>query len=294
MLAAEYERHGHEVLIYDYNFWGKQFAEFRRMAGRVHAVHFIGAVGLRKIWHAWILRYKMKTTVLVHIVGSEVFRYRKIGVLDKWMWISALKQAHRVFAVAPWLTREWKNKVPVETFPVFFKNYRKTRTQTPEKFTVLVYLPQSRPEFYGADIVRKLIKAQPQMHFLILGKNPCSRPRSNLTVRAIDFERDMDAVYNESSVLLRLTEHDGLSNMVLEALANDLPVIWTHRLPHVITVERRYDAVETALMKIQNQPQPVNSSEWTQKQFNLNRLAEQLFAFYEQPDKTLPADIDYV
>ncbi len=293
MLATEYERLGHKALVYDYNYWGKEFKSFRRNAWRADAVHFIGAVGLRKIWHAWILRYRMKATLVVHIVGSEVFRYRKIGVFDKWMWVGALKRAHRVFAVASWLTREWDQKLPVETFPVFFKNYRKTRTRAPQKFTVLVYLPETRPEFYGADIVRRLIQTQQQMHFLILGKNPCSEARPNLTVRAIDFERDMDAVYNESSVLLRLTEHDGLSNMVLEALANDLPVVWTYHLPHVFTVRRRYRDVESMLLKIQKQAPQVNSAQWIQRQFNMEKLAEQLLALYEQPQQMPSFNYEY-
>lgn len=290
MLAAEFERRGHVVRIFDYNLWSKQYKEFRRQAQTVDAVHFIGAVGLRKFWQARFIRKRLKAALLVHIVGSEIVRFRKIGLFDKWMWLAALKQAHRVFAVAPWLTDEWNARLSVETFPVFFRDYQKRRTRSPQNFTVLVYLPQSRPEFYGAEIVKRLIEQHPEMRFLLLGHNPCKQARPNVTALPVDFNRDMNEVYNQSSVLLRLTEHDGLSNMVLEALANDLPVVWTYSLPHVITVERRYEAVEKTLNELREHPAPIHSSTWAGETFHFKRLTDQLLDLYEHPLRPLKQD----
>ena len=52
----------------------------------------------------------------------------------------------------------------------------------------------------------------------------------------------------ETSMLLRLTPHDGLPKMVLEALACGRSVVWNHPFPHC-TLARTDAEVEAALIE---------------------------------------------
>jgi hypothetical protein len=56
----------------------------------------------------------------------------------------------------------------------------------------------------------------------------------------------MDALYRQTSVVVRLTSHDGTSFMVLEALSRGRHVIWTYPVPGVIHASG-FAAVSAAL-----------------------------------------------
>lgn len=111
----------------------------------------------------------------------------------------------------------------------------------PETFTVLAYLPKDRPSFYGAEGVIRLAESLPAAHFLVAGSegDGIIAPEN---VEFLGWVADMAPVYARSSVLLRLPRHDGLSFMVLEALAAARHVIWTHPLEGVLRVEGEDEA----------------------------------------------------
>ena len=60
---------------------------------------------------------------------------------------------------------------------------------------------------------------------------------------------DMDALYAETTVLVRLTSHDGTSFMVLEALSRGRHVIWTYPMTGVIQASG-FEAVSGALREL--------------------------------------------
>jgi glycosyltransferase involved in cell wall biosynthesis len=96
----------------------------------------------------------------------------------------------------------------------------------PENFTVLTYLPQARPSFYGLDRVIALASALPEVRFLVAGSDGSSLTTQNLEF--LGWVTGMRQVYARTSVLVRLPDHDGLSFMVLEAMASGRHVIWNH------------------------------------------------------------------
>ncbi len=112
----------------------------------------------------------------------------------------------------------------------------------PEEFTVLTYLPPARAEFYGCSIVYRLAAQLPAVRFLVAGNSgPDSSAPPN--VQFLGWVESMPSVYPRCSALLRLTEHDGLSFMVLEALAAGRHVIWNHPLPGVTEVHNEDEAL---------------------------------------------------
>jgi len=57
---------------------------------------------------------------------------------------------------------------------------------------------------------------------------------------------DVEALYRQTTVFVRLTHHDGTAFTVLEAESRARHVIWTYDRPGVITA-RGHDAVKAAL-----------------------------------------------
>lgn len=95
---------------------------------------------------------------------------------------------------------------------------------------VLVYLPTARRAFYGEAVVGRVIRANPDLNFIIVGDEE-HRFRGPRNVESLGWVSDMKPVYDRVGCLLRVTEHDGLPRMVVEALLRGKYVIYSGRLP---------------------------------------------------------------
>jgi glycosyltransferase involved in cell wall biosynthesis len=112
----------------------------------------------------------------------------------------------------------------------------------PERFTVLVYVPRSRGDFYGRREYERLIRAfagRP-IRFIVVGGGECFAP-DGADVISLGWCADLRGVYAQSTVLLRLTKHDGLSLMTLEALSYGRYVLWSRDFPFVTQVQSYAD-----------------------------------------------------
>ena len=87
----------------------------------------------------------------------------------------------------------------------------------PPNFTVLPYLPAPRREFYGQRHIWEAATALPDVRFLAVGRGERER-NAPPNVQYLRQVGDMDTWIDASSVLLRITPHDGLSLGVVEAL----------------------------------------------------------------------------
>jgi len=144
--------------------------------------------------------------------------------------------AHRIehWADAPWLASElasvgisakFVGLSPVAEVPAM--------PLPPGPLTVLTYLPEDKYEFYGAQIVYELARRMPDVRFLVLA----SERRGRVTPKNVEFigyHDDMEPVYAKCHVLVRMPDHDGMSQMVLEALNHGRYAIWNYALDGVL------------------------------------------------------------
>jgi hypothetical protein len=93
--------------------------------------------------------------------------------------------------------------------------------------TILVYLPARRFTFYGGEVLVRVAETNPDLSFLIVGGYRGDQFRQQKNVTCMDWVDDMDALYKQIGCILRITEHDGLPRMVLEALQRGRYVIYS-------------------------------------------------------------------
>jgi hypothetical protein len=118
----------------------------------------------------------------------------------------------------------------------------------PSTFTVLAYLPEPRRSFYGQEDLWCAASALPDAQFFVVG--PGIRDlQAPPNVEYLGEVGNIEAYIDAASVLLRFPEHDGLSVMVVEALARARHVIWTYPFRAAIHAASRSDAT-TALMRL--------------------------------------------
>lgn len=82
---------------------------------------------------------------------------------------------------------------------------------------ILVYLPTDRREFYGLEVVQPIVVANPDLQFVVVADQDhvlACHPN----VRSLGWVNSMEEIWPDIGVVLRVTEHDGLPRMVLDAL----------------------------------------------------------------------------
>jgi hypothetical protein len=188
-----------------------------------------------------------KRRIVLHWLGSDVLqtadptvraqvaRQHDSGLITDW-------------ACAPWLVDEL---APVGVrAQVVAPNFVGKATSQPlpssAPLTVLVYLPDERFDFYGGQMVLALADRLRGMRFIVVGgKGKRVSYPENMTF--LGWQPDMNRVYDNCHVLLRIAQHDGLSNMVVEALNHGRHVIWNYKYPGAVFACTKEDVVRELL-----------------------------------------------
>lgn len=111
---------------------------------------------------------------------------------------------------------------------------------------ILAYVPEFRSEFYRLPMILDLAKRRPDLHFHITAHSGSGIGHfQNVTFHG--WTDDLETLWLKCRVLLRMTEHDGLSHSVVEALSRGKHVIWTQPYPccrQAINVDEALRALE--------------------------------------------------
>ncbi|HPS56326.1 MAG TPA: hypothetical protein PLP05_12075 [Sedimentisphaerales bacterium] len=149
-------------------------------------------------------------------------------------------------------------------------------TPLPEQPVILSYWDDQRFDFYGGDIVMLLAKAFPEVKFVILratGKGLENVPPNVQFSGLID---NVSEIYRSSTCLIRIPKHDGLSAMVLEAMANGRYVIYNKKCPFT-SFANDFDSARKSLENILREQQPnIEGAEYVKKNFNIDSEANRL------------------
>ena len=284
-IGYQLEERGHKVKYLDYNDWGRKLIPSLKDVWKMDVIHFICAIGCRKYFYIFVIRYLLKKKIIVHFVGSDILRLKKVNYFDRLNWILALKSANRIFVGAPWHVDELKNYLKTESLILFFNNYEREREPIPfpYQFTVLSYLPPGKPDFYGEKLIKGLIEKYPEIKFIILGINKFSY-FPNVETKQIDYDTDMMEIYKQTSLLIRLTKHDGFSSMVLEALSLGRNVIWTYKIPHCFQTEAEREKLLNLFNKARKGEYNSSGAHWVRNNFNYSNFINKLESLYVNPN----------
>lgn len=197
-------------------------------------------------WLTFAARLLRKPRV-VHWVGSDILALAENSALR--LRLNSRNILH--LAEATWTVEELQSYgLAPRLAPLPPRHHHGESIPLPEQFTVLLYVPRTRSEFYGRSAFERLmerLKGEP-VRYVIVGGGSLNVPEG---VDALDlgWRNDLRDAYKESSVLVRFTPHDGLSLMVLEALSYGRHVIWTQPFPFIRQVNE-YAGVEREILAL--------------------------------------------
>lgn len=222
---------------------------------------------------------KMKKKIIVHWIGTDVYNAitnRKSKFIAK--KYNRLVDVH--LAVYSRLVKELDSiGINCEELPLpVFRLYQPH--QLPTKKKVLVYLPDSRSNFFGKKVVDKLFDSFPDLDFIVLPNSGKGYRKTNVT--CMSWVDDMEKIYRDVSVLIRLPIHDGLPNSVIEALSMGRYVIYSHDFPYCEYVSSFEEVKEKLLYLLQKSAPNQEGSEYVHRTYDKNGIVKQLLSVYQK------------
>lgn len=180
---------------------------------------------------------------VIHWVGSDIEYFRNTKTLHKQLRNAAIKHLTEV----TWTADELRDLgLSSEIVPLPLRHYSGSIKPLPERFTILLYLPKTRPEFYGKREYERMLRhfASSNIRVFVVGGARLDVPH-DVEVHNLGWRDDLRAIFEEVTVLIRLTPRDGLSLMVLEALSFGRYVMWSKPFPHATQIRSRRDLVDS-------------------------------------------------
>lgn len=117
----------------------------------------------------------------------------------------------------------------------------------PTQFTVLTYVPDGRPDFYGGPTILAVARHFPDVRFEVMGGSGGWAADAPPNISFLGWVEDPARAYERATCVLRLTQHDSIGGTAVEGLLFGRPVLYTHELAHSHTVEVNVESVGSAL-----------------------------------------------
>ncbi len=181
------------------------------------------------------LARRLGKKVILQWVGTDVLKVTKklkIGMGRKLI-------DHAIhFTEAPWLQEELKNiNITSNILPLCGMLLPQTEVleKTFSKFSVVSYIGKGREEFYGMSRIIEFAKRFQEIEINIVGIDKYDIPIPD-NIRLLGWVSDLPNELKKHTLFLRLTEHDGLPNTILEALSLGLYIGWIYGYPGVHNV----------------------------------------------------------
>ena len=183
------------------------------------------------------------------------------------------------FVDSEWLMEEVKS-INVEPEYLHFKSVVvKPNPTVYKRISVMSYVAENRQAFYGMERIAALAKEFPEIDFQLFGLTKSDFPiTSNVHLNGWVSADEFENYLRETPIFLRLTEHDGFSVSVIEALASGCEVMMS--LPFELTYLARntneaIEGIEQLIEKIESRGMKPNNEmmELVKTRYNPETLA---------------------
>lgn len=182
------------------------------------------------------LALRLGVPVVLHWLGTDVTDALRYFQAHPHQVALLRRMTHWTFS--PWLKDELST-LGLEACFMPFPQVKALRAlqnpppPLPERFGLVTYIRDERPEFYGWEKILTLARSFPEIPIRVLGTRGEFAADVPANVEFCGWIEDPLPVLEAATVLVRVPEHDGLSGLVVEALALGRHVVWTYHLPGV-------------------------------------------------------------
>lgn len=223
----------------------------------------------------WVMRFRKKLILLWQGTDVLIARQRyETNSLDR-KYIDYATH----FTDASWLAEEL-SLMGIVAGQLHFKSFAGTEKYNDYSgFSAYTYIPKGKETFYGWNTIHEAFKKLPQIKLYVYGTDGSGLEHSENIVfkgwiNSIDYNKEI----SNHSVYIRLTEHDGFSLSVLDALSKGSEVMWNYPLElcHLISFSSEMFRVKVKeIEKLCNERNLSRNQEamlWVEKYFNREQI----------------------
>ena len=253
---------GLEIFCAEVATFGKRFApnwetRLMRTDSRLNMLTSIVTLLSSDVWYSigspvtdhWVnaVARLLRKPRVIHWVGSDIAQLADDTSLRR--FVTGTNVTH--LAEVNWTSQQLRNLGIVTRIAPLPPRHRMGRpVPMPEKFTIMLYVPRTRSDFYGKRDFERLMNALAgkPIRYIIVGGGDVEIP-PGVDAQNLGWRASLNGVYENVSTLIRFTPRDGLSLMVLEALSYGRHVLWTQRFPYTRNVAS-FDDIEREVLRL--------------------------------------------
>ena len=122
--------------------------------------------------------------------------------------------------------------IQAKEIPILPNTINSDISAVPKEHSVIAYIPKGKETFYGLPYIKAAAEKYKDIVFNIVGNDDDTLNLKNVKFLGKLSLNEMDRLYNNCSILIRMPKHDGLSLMLLEALLKGKDVIYCYDFPY--------------------------------------------------------------
>jgi len=246
-------------------------------------IHFVGSPTVSKNLPKLFLLKLYGKKILVNWIGFDVRRI-KYSKLRRFMGLVGNYFTDVNIATAENLVDDLvKHGIQAQFQPIPVYSIYSVEDLPHEK-RVAVYLPDKHPsfsDFYQETIIKNLVKDFPEIEFLIL--NNKGNAFSELNVKCLPWVENMEKIYKQVKVVIRLPLSDGTSGTIIETLSMGRYMIASNTLLPYCEVVHNYEEAKNALIRtIEKTIINQKGSKYVRENFSSLKLVNDLIKIYDR------------
>jgi glycosyltransferase involved in cell wall biosynthesis len=218
------------INLKDKNEWRKlPLIKRLKIASQYKTIHYFwGRVDFLEMLFLQILGRK----VILHFIGSDVLMILKSKSKQLKTKLYKLLGA-KILVVHKNLAEELQS-IGIESKVVEFVNHKveKIHEVIPGEFSILVYIPEGKEDFYNLEVIEETAKLFPEIKFNIFPYGDNFSLSNLIPIKPVEHNKVIDLI-NSHRLFIRIPKHDGLPNTVIEALMCSRYVVWSYEHPYV-------------------------------------------------------------
>lgn len=245
----ELDKSNRYIALNTYYSWKDKILFFLLLPFSEIVVSFNGVTDNSRVLN-WTIRYNKK--LIMQWMGTDALlamkRFKENTINRKYIDYAT----H--FVDSPWQEKEVKS---VQLNPKFIRFKYGREIEPLDRYPdihVLSYIAQNKQEFYGIKKIINAAKHFPSIEFRIAGMTKCDFTTPD-NVKAIGWldSVEMEKELKNAAIFVRMTDHDGFSVSVIEAISIGAEVIWSHKAEcahYVQNKEELNDAIKYVIDEI--------------------------------------------